>query len=142
MIRPNEFKKQIETKNVAGIFVIDTNVWVYAVNYKIDIQELLRREFGTPTIYVPDSVTRELKKIKDSGKQTDSKSAWIALQIIDTKKLPIIKLGEGHTDTKIAEWAVKNNSSVVTNDLEFRYMLKEYGVKVYCLRQKRLLQRW
>lgn len=142
MIKPNEFKKQLETKDVAGVFVIDTNIWIYAAKNKVDLQELLKREFGMPAIYIPNSIITELKKIKDSGKKEDGQAAWLALQIIENKKLPIIKLGEGHTDNLIAHWALKNNAHVITNDLKFRYMLKEYGLRVYCLRQKRLLQRW
>ena len=141
MITPKEFKKELK-KGEANIFIVDTNVWVYAANNKVDLRRLLQNEFGLAAIYVPDSVVKELKKIRDSGKKEDGKSAWLSLQIIERNKLHIVKLGEGHTDKLIAQWALKNNANVLTNDLKFRYMLKGYGIPIYCLRQKRLLQRW
>ncbi len=122
--------------------IVDTNVLLYTAKYKLDLQKLIRSKFGLISIIVPNVVVYELKNLANaSEKKSERDAAHLALLIIKHNKLPSIKLS-GPADTAIAEWAVKSKASVLTNDLKLRYRLKELGAKVFCLRQKEMIQEW
>ena len=74
-------------------YIVDTNVLVYAVRNKVDLQELLGKK---PLI--PKQVLQELENLK-------IKEAKLALQIIKFKKFKIIDLGCGHTDNLLINYA-------------------------------------
>ena len=122
--------------------LVDTNAWIYAVKNKVDIQQAIKKTFGIAGIYVPNVVLDELEELsKKAKKGSDKHSARLALQIIKHKRLPQPKL-TGFADTAIADWAVKNNGSVLTNDIELKIKLKKLKVKAYCLRQKKMIREW
>jgi len=122
--------------------LVDTNVWIYAVKNKIDIQQLLKKKFGLIGIYVPNIILKELKELSQSAKKSaDRQAAHLAMKIIKQKRLPQPRL-EGTGDFAIIDWAVRNKGAVLTNDVELKFRLKELGIKVYCLRQKRMIKEW
>jgi len=122
--------------------LVDTNVWIYAVKNKADIQQLLKKKFGIVGIYVPNVVCRELEELsKTAEKGSERQAAALALKIIKQKKIPQPKL-TGTADFAIIDWAVKNKGSVLTNDVELKIRLKSLGIRVYQLRQKKLIKEW
>jgi len=122
--------------------LVDTNVWIYAVKNKVDVQQLLKKKFGLIGIYAPNVVLKELKELETKAeKGADKEAARLALKIIKEKKIPQPKLA-GFADSAIIEWAVKNKGAVLTNDVELKLRLKKLGVKVYCLRQRKMIREW
>ena len=123
--------------------LVDTNVLIYAVRNKTDIQQALKKKFGIVGIYVPNVVLQELKEISEDKtvKGSDRNSAALAIKIIKAKKIPQPKLS-GFADSAIVDWAIKNKGSVLTNDVGLKIKLKSLKVKVYCLRQKKLIKEW
>lgn len=120
--------------------LIDTNVWIYAAKNKIDLIELIKKKFGLVGIYTPNVVIKELEKLQLSARKgADKAAAKLALQIIRQRRLPQPKLSE-YGDKAIIQWAKAEGAAVLTNDLELRLRLKQAGVKVYCLRQGKLVQ--
>ena len=123
--------------------LVDTNIWIYAVKNKTDIQQALKKKFGIVGIYVPNVVLQELKEISENKKVkgSDRDAAALAIKIIKAKRIPQPKLS-GFADSAIIDWAVENKGSVLTNDVELKIKLKELKVKTYCLRQKKLIKDW
>lgn len=122
--------------------LVDTNVWIYAAKNKVDVQQLLKKKFGIVGIYAPNVILKELEALnKNAEKGTDREAAKLALKLIKQKKIPQPKLA-GTGDFAIINWAVENKGAVLTNDVELKIRLKALGVKVYYLRQKRLIKEW
>ncbi len=123
--------------------VIDTNTIIYAVKRKIDLKEAVRKlTLPNPQIIIPDSVINELENLKEKAKRgSDKTAANLALQIIKHSKFKIEEFGEGHTDYLIANWAQTNKAAVITSDAAFSLKLKELGVPIYSLRQKKYLSK-
>lgn len=122
--------------------ILDTNALVYAAKNKVDIQQVLKQKFGLIGIYVPNLVIKELKEIaKIAKKASDREAASVAYQIIKKKRLTELKL-YGPTDYAIAEYAVEKKAGVLTNDLKLKWILRDKGVPVYHIKQKKLIEKW
>ena len=120
--------------------VIDTNALVYAAKYKIDIIKAIRERFGLVGIYVPNLVMNELKQMsKSAEKSSDKDAAWLAYQIAKKQMITEIRLS-GVTDEAIMAYALGHKAMVLTNDSILRFRLKQEGVKVYSIRQKKLVE--
>lgn len=121
--------------------VLDTNAIIYAVKNKIDIEQAIGNlDIPKPEIVVPRSVIYELEDLTEKAKKGSDKAvARLAIQVIKFSKFKVIKIGEGHTDNIIADWATKNHAAVATNDLEFKRKLKEKSVPVFSIRQKKYI---
>lgn len=122
--------------------VLDTNVIIYAVKNKIDLHEAVSKlSLPNPEIVVPDLVLEELETIQKTAKKgSDKSNAKLAIQIIKFSKFKIIKVGKGHTDDLIFEYAKKNMTAVITNDTLFKRKLKAHSILVFSLRQKKYLK--
>ncbi len=119
--------------------VLDTNALVYAAKYKIDIIKAIREKFGLIGVYVPNLVMNELKQMsKSSEKSADREFAWLAYQIAKKQMLTEIRLS-GATDEAIMAYALGHTAMVLTNDSILRFKLKQAGIKVYSIRQKKLV---
>ena len=119
--------------------VLDTNALVYAVKYKIDLIRAIREKFGLLGIYVPNIVLNELKQIsKTAEKKSDKDAAWLAYQIVKEKKILELSLS-GVTDNAILDYAVKHKAMVLTNDSILLFRLKQAGIAVFSIRQKKLV---
>jgi len=121
---------------------VDTNSLIYSVRNKIDILAQLRSNFGPSAIYIPDRVIKELKNLVENAKKdADKEAAKVALQLIKQRQFPIVEIGEeGHTDDLLLAWAVKNKAAVMTNDVQFRFRLKESGVRVLYFMQGKIAE--
>ena len=119
--------------------VLDANALVYAVKYKIDIIKAIREKFGLIGVYVPNLVLNELKQMsKSAEKAADRDAAWLAYQIATKQKITEIRLS-GVTDEAIMAYALGHKAMVLTNDSILRFRLKEAGITVYSIRQKKLI---
>jgi len=121
---------------------VDTNSLIYSVRNKIDILAQLRSNFGPSAIYIPDRVIKELKNLVENAKKdADKEAAKVALQLIKQRQFPIVEIGaEGHTADLLLAWAVKNKAAVMTNDVQFRFRLKESGVRVLYFMQGKIAE--
>jgi len=119
--------------------VLDTNALVYAAKYKIDIIKAIREKFGLIGVYVPNLVMNELKLMsKSAEKAPDRDAAWLAYQIAKKQMITEIRLS-GITDEAIMAYALGHGAMVLTNDSILLFKLKQAGVKVYSIRQKKLV---
>ncbi len=81
----------------------------------------------------------ELEKLKKSKKK-NSKDAAVALQLMQGKKISIIR-SEGHVDDWILCHAVKSKEAkVCTNDTELRRRLRAQGIVALTLGENRNLR--
>jgi len=120
--------------------VIDTNALIYAAKYKIDIIKAIRQALGITGVYVPNLVVNELRNLsKNADKKADKDAAWLAYQIVTKNKITELDLS-GKTDEAIMAYAVGHGASVLTNDTMLKFKLKQLGVKVYNIRQKKLVE--
>jgi len=119
--------------------VLDTNAMIYAAKYKIDLIKAIREKFGLIGVYVPNLVMNELKQMsKSAEKATDRDAAWLAYQIAKKQMITEIRLS-GVTDEAIEAYALGHKAIVLTNDAILRFKLKQAGIKVYSIRQKKLV---
>ena len=119
--------------------VLDTNAMIYAAKYKIDLIKVIREKFGLIGVYVPNLVMNELKQMsKSAEKATDRDAAWLAYQIAKKQMITEIRLS-GVTDEAIEAYALGHKAIVLTNDAILRFKLKQAGIKVYSIRQKKLV---
>ncbi|MBS3064015.1 MAG: PIN domain-containing protein [DPANN group archaeon] len=122
--------------------ILDTNALVYAAKNKLDLVQTLKEKFGLLAIYIPNLVIEELKiLVNTADKASDREAASLALKIIQQKKIKEIQLS-GETDKAIAEYAIKHQSGVLTNDLKLKYLLRSGHVKVYVMRQGNHIEEW
>ena len=121
--------------------ILDTNILIYSSRKSIDIKKAIKNlDIPKPEILVPTVVVKELENIRKSAKRgSDKDAAKLALKIIERIKFKVKDIGKGHADQVIGSWAQKNKAVVVTNDAEFSIRLKELGVAIYSLRQRRYL---
>ncbi len=79
--------------------VLDTNMLLAIGELKIDVIEELEKELGRTEFFVPEEVTKELEKLKKTGR-TKKVNAEIAEKIIE-KHCRILK---GKKKKLINEW--------------------------------------
>ena len=92
--------------------IVDTNALIYAAKKRQDLTETIDGQ-----ILIPNLVIKELEKLaKTAKKGADKDSARLALQIIKHNGWKQIKLENGHTDTRIKEYAKKHNCKIYTFD--------------------------
>ncbi len=114
--------------------ILDTNFMMLPAQFKIDIfKELEGKEIATFS-----SCINELKAIA-SGRGKDAASAKVALELAKRHKIEIIKYASKSADKAIMDYAAKNRCAVATNDKKLLKALKDKGIKILRLRQKRLI---
>jgi rRNA-processing protein FCF1 len=96
--------------------IIDTNALVYAAKKGQDLAKTIDGQ-----ILIPNLVIKELEKLaKTATKGADKSAAKLALQIIKHKGWKHIELENGHTDTRIKEYAKQHNCKIYTFDKQLR----------------------
>ena len=112
--------------------VVDTNIWIYAVLYKVRIfEELIGFE-----IFTTQSVIHELERIA-KGKGKEAIAAKIALELIKRNKVKILSINKP-ADEALLELA-QEGFVVLTQDEKLREKIFQAGGKTGFLRQKRLI---
>lgn len=116
--------------------IFDANFLIDLARFRIDIKEV-EALVGPCQLSTVDLVLKELKRIA-SKKTKVSRSAKVALKLIESKKMEILKTEEENTDEAILKLANKE-TMVATNDSELRKSLKRVGAKTIYLRARKHL---
>lgn len=114
---------------------IDTNIFIYAARFKIDIFSQLKGN----EIFIPESVIRELEKLSN-GKSANAKAAALALGILGEKinEVKILPSNARIADDDLLELG-KKGYVIATQDRELIEKLKSAGCKIAYIRQKKYL---
>ncbi len=119
--------------------VLDTNFLLIPAQFKVDIfEELNRRVEGQFELITLKGCLEELEKIKETQTGKNKANAKLTLDIIKTKKLNITDHDQGHIDDIIVDMADKD-TIVCTQDKGLKSRLKEKGIRIITLRQKKYL---
>jgi len=105
--------------------ILDTNFLVYCAKQKIDyIEEIDELIKGNYEIVVPDLVKQELIELKEKAKKySDREAASLALQILKTNKIKVIKIKAKNTDQGIIK--ISKENIVATLDFILRKKIKK-----------------
>ena len=115
--------------------VLDTNFLLVPYQFKIDVFRQIERLLEAPHEFiVPTGVVSELKKLA-KGRGKEGAASRFALKLLGAYKVTKVR-SKGDVDGWIAEYAVKENAIVATNDVELRNRLKKGGVKMIALRSR------
>ena len=117
--------------------LVDTNFLLLPAQFKIDIFKELRKHGSLVTV---DACIRELERIS-KGRSRSAMHAKLALALIKKRKIKSIKSWKTResADTALSNHAKKYNCAVATNDRKLIKNLKNNGITVIRLRQKRYL---
>ena len=108
--------------------IIDTNIILYAIRYKIDIFAELERICHFP--YKICIIDKALEEVKDKA----------AIKLLNQKNVNIIKTSSSkNVDDLILEIA-DNNTIVLTQDKELKENLRKKKIALITIRQKKYLQ--
>ncbi|WP_324735145.1 nucleotide-binding protein [Thermococcus sp. SY098] len=127
----------------AWLVVPDTNFLLVPGQFGVDIISELNRILDIKfEIVVPNIVLDELNVIERKAKGKDLMAVRMAKKLAERfRVVEIGKFGEKSTDEQIYEFAVKNpNVIICTNDKLLKKKLRERGIPVVYLRQKKILE--
>ena len=121
--------------------ILDTNFLVDCLAWKVDFfRELERIMLFTYELKVVDKTLDELEKIIQTAKPDVKIGARLAKQLVAKKRISVITTDrKGYTDTLILKLAGKD-TIVATQDQGFKRRLKEKGIPVIIIRQKKYLE--
>lgn len=118
--------------------VIDTNIFVYSVRFKIDIFSRL----GGNEIFTTESVMRELEKL-GKGNSRDAKAAALALLMLKEKinggMVSVLPSGNRSADECLLELG-KCGYAIITQDRELLERLKSAGCAFGYIKQKKYFE--
>ncbi len=109
--------------------VLDANALLMPFQFKLNLDNELKRLFGEIPVFVPSSVLGELSRSADKNS-----NAALAL----ARKYHIAET-ELRGDEAVLDIAVKRDAAVVTNDRELIDRVRKQGLKVVRLRSKKFL---
>ncbi|WP_457753223.1 PIN domain-containing protein [Thermococcus sp.] len=127
----------------AWLVVPDTNFLLIPGQFGVDIIGELNRILDVRfEIVVPNIVLDELNIIEHKAKGKDLMAVRMAKKLAERFRIVEIgRFGEKPTDEQIYEFAVKNSNVIVcTNDKLLKKKLREKGIPVVYLRQKKILE--
>lgn len=121
--------------------ILDTNFLVDCLAWKVDFFSELRRICDFPfRLAVVDKTLDELGMIIKEGRETEKIGARLAKQLIAQKRIEVIPTAkDAHTDALILSIAGKD-TIVATQDQAFKRQLKERGIPVIIIRQRKRLE--
>lgn len=118
--------------------LIDTNAFLMASQFKIDLLEELKWLLGSVRVLVPEIVIRELEGLS-KGKGKHAASARLGL--LFARKCEVISSsGIGTPDEQIFTSAQDLQCGVVTNDRRLRDQVLDEGLPVVSLAGKHKLE--
>lgn len=115
--------------------ILDTSFLMDIVKFKIGLEEIDKIISQPCKLLTINSVIKELEKLS-AKKGKDSKNAKIALKLIKSKRIEILKSKERTADKAIIKLCDKK-TMVATDDKELRKKLKNLGIKTIYLRAKK-----
>ena len=125
------------------LVIPDTNFLLIPGQFGVDIIGELNRILDVKfEIVVPNIVLDELNIIERKAKGKDLMAVRMAKKLTERfKVIEVGKFGEKATDEQIYEFAVRTpNVIICTNDKLLKKKLREKGIPVVYLRQKKILE--
>lgn len=123
--------------------IIDTSMLIAAAQFRADIfSEISRICLFNYHLCIIDRTIDELNRIYEGQKGRHKAAAKLALALLKPQKIMVIdtrKIDSGYVDRLILETAKKGESVVATQDIVLKRKLKEKGIQVITLRQKKHL---
>ena len=116
--------------------IIDTNFFIYSVEYRI-FQQL---EKPGIEIIIPSQVAWELEKLSNRGKIKDREAAKLALQLIKKLNIKIARTSARNADEAVLKTALHENASIATLDKILSRKAQNKGIKVIEIRQKKYMR--
>ena len=122
--------------------LFDTNFLLIPLRFGVDIFEEAERVLNQPPeCYVTRSVLKEIEQLKRGANPSFVKDLSFAEKIAESCGVLEVEAEEGETvDESILRTAREKRFIVGTTDAELRKRLREAGVKVLVLRQRRYLE--
>ena len=122
--------------------LFDTNFLMIPLRFGVDVFEESERELNQlPEYYVTRSILREIEVLKQGASPSFAKELGFAEKIAERcRVLEVDAEGEETVDESILRIAVEKRLIVGTSDADLKRRLREAGVKVLVLRQKRYLE--
>lgn len=115
---------------------IDTNMLLYIMEEGFDLFYELEKKYPNAKIIVPESVKKELEKISVRGKK-EGRNAARAIREIEGKAS--IEIGKDNADNELLELS-RQGVIIATHDKELKRLIKSFGGKIICLRNKKKLE--
>lgn len=122
--------------------IIDTNFLLIPAQFRVDIFSEIERIMAVSyDLYIVDKTIDELEKIKVTASGRDKAAAVLALKLLESKKVSHLKTEKNlNTDELIVELAKQPDFIVATQDVALKRILKQNGVQMIVLRQKKYLK--
>jgi rRNA-processing protein FCF1 len=122
--------------------LFDTNFLMIPLRFGVDIFEETERVLNQPPdYYVTRSVLKEIEHLKQGARPSFVKELSFAEKIAERCSVLEVEVEDGETvDDSILRTAEKKRFIVGTTDAELRKKLRDAGVKVLVLRQRRYLE--
>ncbi|MGM5488283.1 MAG: PIN domain-containing protein [Nanobdellota archaeon] len=118
--------------------ILDTNFLFVPGYFGVDIIDEIQQLLGTCQLCIVDKTLQELDQVATSGKT--KRAAQLARKIIENNNINIVETNDcRHVDAVILDMVTRDHV-VATQDRAFKAKLKEKGIPVIILRQKRYLQ--
>ncbi len=119
--------------------VLDTNILMAVAQFKFDLFGALESGLNDKyAMFVLDKTIIELEKLINQARLSQQKAAKLALSLIASQKIGIIPT-ESNQKTVDDELCDLKGYSVVTQDKELKRRLKERGIEVLTMRQKKTI---
>ena len=120
--------------------ILDTNFLLIPGSFKVDIFSEIRKIEPLAEFYIIDKTIEELNKIIEKQALIFKRQAKIALELVDKFNVRRIETKTfKNVDQTILEIAKENGYAVATQDGELKKALKEQGIDVFVLRQKKYI---
>ena len=122
--------------------LFDTNFLMIPIRFGVDIFEEAERALNQlPEYYVTRSVLREMELLKHGASPSFAKELGFAEKLAERCSVLDVEAEDGETvDESILRIAVEKRLIVGTTDADLKRRLREAGVKVLVLRQRRYLE--
>jgi len=111
--------------------ILDTNFLMAVSQFKINIFSQLRGH----QIYVVNTVIRELERFS-KGSSKRAKAAQLALTLVKTKHLKVLKSKEKSADRSLILYA-KRGYIIATQDKVLQKKIKDKGGQIIYIRQRK-----
>ncbi len=111
--------------------LLDTNFLLLPVQFRVDLSDL--KEHGS--IATLDSCVKELERLS-KGKGRTGEQAAVALAMIKSRGIRIIS-SKKNADSALLDSAKRHGYAVATNDRKLIKKLKDNGIRIIRLRQKK-----
>ncbi len=119
--------------------VLDTNFLLIPAQFNVDIFTEVQRICDFPyELHIIETTLKELENIMEKSEGKAKQAAKLALGLVKAKDINIMSSDVAYVDKAILD-IVDENTIVATMDRELREKLKNKGVRLITLRQKKYL---